>query len=182
MPGCTWGILKTGDLAQQPRHTEQRVWCRVLRKNGCNLFQVHGTFTGCHRRPQWCPCLWVKNSKNSGGGQTAAKSNIDKGLSMKGWPWKLDINTQKNYEHHILRNSYVRLDQGLSPHKQPSTQKWNTFSLPLTLPHILEELGPKWRGRGSRKFWTKNLVRSFNILNFNIWNWSEHSRRFPRCH
>lgn len=78
--------------------------CDVVR----NSFQVHGTLTGCHRRPQWCPCLRVKNNKNSGGNRAADKRRVP----VRVGPWKLDINTQENYEHHSFRNNYVRLESG----------------------------------------------------------------------
>lgn len=76
----------------------KRILDSMPRKNGYNSSQVHGTLIGCHRRPQWCSHLHVKDHGGSGAAYRADKSNVDKRFSMKIGPWMLNINTQENHE------------------------------------------------------------------------------------
>lgn len=58
-------------------------------------------------------------------------------------------------------------NQGLLPRKQSHTQDLSIFLSP-TLPHVLEELGHKRKGREGRELCTKHVIKNFKILNFNI--------------
>lgn len=165
-----WEIRQSGPCVQSR-------WRCVARENGGNLVQVHGSLTKHQARPQRSPCLCVRANESYEMAQTADK--FDKKQDHGRWiptPKKTAGATHSETTMSDWNRGFLPINN--YKHRNKSI----FFSFSLTLPHVLEEVGHKWKEKGGREFRTKNVIRSFKVVNFNIWNWSKHSKRFPRCH
>lgn len=54
----------------------------------------------------------MEDNDGTGAAWTDSKSSIAKEFSVEARPWKLNINTQENHEHHTLRKSYITVESG----------------------------------------------------------------------